>query len=222
MTTHQDALELLMQVPLLASLSRDEVQDLIGQASLRTYRAGTLIMEKGDEASALYVLLSGRVKVFSADDNGKEIVLNELGPGDYLGDLALIEDSTRSASVMTAAPSRFLVIPKASFRAFLMSRPGVALHLLNVLAGRVRKLTDEVERLALRDVYSRLAETLTSRAIEEDGLLVTDALTQRDLAALVGASREMVSRIFKDLKAGGYISLDGKRVVIHRKLPDRW
>ncbi|WP_296808114.1 cyclic nucleotide-binding domain-containing protein [Thiocapsa sp.] len=221
-TMNQETRDILLGIPLFAELGIDRIGDLIDQAALRTYRANTVVMQKGDEASALYVLLSGRVKVFSADDNGKEIVLNELGPGDYLGELALIEDSTRSASVMTVTPSRFLVIPKASFQAYLISRPGVALHLIGALAARVRKLTEEVERLALRDVYSRLADTLQARAVEENGRLITDALTQRDLAALVGASREMISRILKDLKAGGYIALEGKRVVIHRKLPERW
>jgi CRP/FNR family cyclic AMP-dependent transcriptional regulator len=219
---NQEALDVLLQVPLFAGMSEDQVAELIDQAGLRSYRANTVVMQKGDEATALYVLLSGHVKVFASDESGKEIVLNELGPGDYLGELALIEDSTRTASVITVEPSRFLVIPKASFEAFLISRPAVALHLLGALAARIRKLTEEVERLALRDVYSRLVDTLHDRAVDEDGRLITDALTQRDLAALVGASREMVSRILKDLRAGGYISLDGKRIVIHQKLPERW
>jgi CRP/FNR family cyclic AMP-dependent transcriptional regulator len=219
---NRETLDLLSQVPLLAELDADALAALVAQASVRSYRASTVIMEKGDEASALYVVLSGRVRVFSADDKGKEYVLNELGPGDYLGELALIDDCARTASVLTLVPSRFLVIPKASFQAFLTSHPSVAVHLLKALAARVRKLTEEVERLALCDVYGRLANTLSSRAVEEDGRLITGALTQRDLAALVGASREMISRIFKDLKSGGYISLEGKRVVIHRSLPERW
>jgi CRP/FNR family cyclic AMP-dependent transcriptional regulator len=220
---NRETLDLLSQVPLLAGLDPETLGALVAQANMRSYRASTVIMEKGDDASALYVVLSGRVRVFSADDKGKEYVLNELGPGDYLGELALIDDDcTRTASAMTLVPSRFLVIPKASFQAFLTSRPSAALHLLKALAARVRKLTEEVERLALCDVYGRLVDTLAARAVEEDGRFITDALTQRDLAALVGASREMISRIFKDLKAGGYISLDGKRVVIHRQLPERW
>lgn len=219
---NRDTLDLLSQVPLLADLDAEALGALVAQASVRSYRASTVIIEKGDEASALYVVLSGRVRVFSADDKGKEYVLNELGPGDYLGELALIDDCTRTASVLTLVASRFLVIPKASFQAFLTSHPSVAVHLLKALAARVRKLTEEVERLALCDVYGRLANTLNSRAVAEDGRRITDALTQRDLAALVGASREMISRIFKDLKSGGYISLEGKRVVIHRSLPERW
>lgn len=219
---NRETLDLLSEVPLLAGLDPEALGDLVGQATVRSYRASTVIMEKGDEASALYVVLSGRVRVFSADDKGKEYVLNELGPGDYLGELALIDDCTRTASVLTLVPSRFLVIPKTSFQAFLISRPSVSLHLIKALAARVRKLTEEVERLALWDVYGRLVDTLAARAVEEDGRLITDVLTQRDLAALVGASREMISRIFKDLKSGGYISLEGKRVVIHRKLPEHW
>jgi CRP/FNR family transcriptional regulator, cyclic AMP receptor protein len=218
----QEALDALTQVPLFAGLSADELMELTRQASLRTYRKNTLLMEKGDEASVLYVILSGSVKVFSADNKGKEIVLNELGPRDLVGELALIDGSTRTASVMTAATCRCLVLPKSSFQEFLHARPNVALRLLTALAERVRSLTDEVERLALRDVYGRLVDTLNARAVDEDGRLITDALTQRDLAALVGASREMVSRIFKDLKAGGYISLEGKRVVIQRRLPEHW
>jgi CRP/FNR family cyclic AMP-dependent transcriptional regulator len=218
----QEALDVLSQVPLFAGLSADELMVLTRQASVRTYRKNTLLMEKGDEASSLYVILAGSVKVFSADDKGKEITLNELGPQDLVGELALIDDSRRTASVMTTETCRCLVLPKSSFLEFVRARPEVALRLLTVLAERVRRLTDEVERLALRDVYGRLVDTLNGRAVDEDGRLITDALTQRDLAALVGASREMVSRIFKDLKAGGYIALEGKRIVILRKLPDRW
>lgn len=218
----QETLEALSQAPLFAGLVADELSALTRQASLRTYRKDTLLIEKGDEASTLYVILSGSVKVFSADENGKEITLNELGPGDLVGELALIEDSTRTASVITAEACRCVVLRKVSFIEFLHARPEGALRLLSTLAERVRRLTQEVERLALRDVYGRLVDTLNARAVDEGGRLITDALTQRELAALVGASREMVSRIFKDLKAGGYISLEGKRVVILRKLPERW
>jgi CRP/FNR family cyclic AMP-dependent transcriptional regulator len=219
---NQEALDGLLQVPMFAGLLPDEVTALTRQASLRSYRKHTLLMQKGDEASVLYVVLSGRVKAFSTDDNGKEIVLNELGPGDVVGELAVLDGSTRTASVITAESCRCLAIPKAAFQAFLRARPDVALRLLTTLAERVRSLTEEVERLALRDVYGRLADTLSARAVDEDGRLITDPMTQRELAALIGASREMVSRIFKDLKAGGYISLEGKRVVIHRNLPEHW
>jgi CRP/FNR family cyclic AMP-dependent transcriptional regulator len=222
MTMNQEALDTLLRVPMFAGLLPDEVVDLTRQASLRSYRKHTLLMQKGDDANVLYVVLSGRVKAFSTDDNGKEIVLNELGPADVVGELAVIDGSTRTASVITLESCRCLAIPKASFLAFLRARPDVALRLLTTLAERVRGLTEEVERLALRDVYGRLADTLNARAVEEDGRLITDPLTQRELAALIGASREMVSRIYKDLKAGGYISLDGKRVVIHRSLPEHW
>jgi len=221
-TMNQEVLDALAQAPLFADLLPEELSDLTHQATLRTYRKNTLLMQKGDQASALYVLLSGHVKVFSADDDGKEIVLNELGAGELIGELALIADSTRSASVITAETCRCLMLPKTAFQAFLHKRPDVAVRLLTTLAHRVRRLTEEVERLALRDVYGRLADRLTARAVEEDGRLITDPLTQRELAALIGASREMVSRIFKDLKAGGYIALEGKRVVIQRKLPDHW
>ena len=214
--------QMLAQVPVFQDLSADQRDKLLQHAAVRKYRKNTVLMEKGDEANGLYVVLSGAVKVYLADDQGKEYVLNELAPGNYLGELALLEDSTRTASVMTLDESRLLFISKAAFISFLHERPDAAYQLIGSLAARVRELTKEVEKLALRDVYGRLADTLTTRAVEEDGRFITDSLTQQQLASMVGASREMVSRIFRDLKSGGYISLEGKRIVLNRPLPERW
>jgi CRP/FNR family cyclic AMP-dependent transcriptional regulator len=215
-------LEKLSQVPMFRNLSAAHRQKLLRHATVRKYRRNTILMERGDDANGLYVVLSGLVKVYLSDAQGREYVLGELAPGNYLGELALIEDSTRTASAMTLADSRLLFISKAVFKTFIHECPDAAYRLIRSLAARARELTEEVEKLALRDVYGRLAETLQSRAAEENGRLITDRLTQQQLASMVGASREMVSRIFKDLKSGGYISLEGKRIVLHRALPERW
>lgn len=211
-----------MKVPLLAGLSAEELRLLEQHAAVRRYRKQTVVMEKGDEANALYIILSGEVKVFASDSNGKEITLNQLGPGEYVGELAIIDGAARAASVVTLKDSSFLVVQKAAFQTLLAAQPDVAFRLLVHMVGRVRTLTKEIENLALRDVYGRVADTLTARASMENDRLITDAMTQKDIANLTGASREMVSRIFKDLKAGGYIALEGKRVVILRRLPARW
>jgi CRP/FNR family cyclic AMP-dependent transcriptional regulator len=219
---NRDNIDLLMKVPLLSGLSAEELRLLERHAAVRSYRKQTVMIEKGDEANALYIILSGGVKVFASDSNGKEITLNQLGPGEYVGELAIIDGAARAASVVTLEDSSFLVVQKAAFQDLLAARPDVAFRLLVHMVGRVRTLTKEIESLALRDVYGRVADTLTARARMENDRLITDAMTQRDIANLTGASREMVSRIFKDLKAGGYVALEGKRVVILRKLPARW
>jgi len=214
---------MLSNVPLFSGLSEEEQRTIESHAVSRNYRKNTVIIEKGDESASLYVIVSGKVKVYVADDQGKEIVLNIEGPGAHLGELALLGDSRRTASVMTLEDAKFLVITKQAFLACLSKHPGIALNLIRALVGRVRALTNNVSSLALQDVYGRVASTLMQHATEEeDGRLITDKLTQQDIANLVGSSREMVSRIFKDLKAGGYISVEGRRITISRKLPAHW
>lgn len=213
---------MLSNVPLFSGLSEEELQTIESHAVPRNYRKNTVIIEKGDESASLYVIVSGKVKVYVADDQGKEIVLNIQGPGAHLGELALLGDSRRTASVMTLEDAKFLVITKQAFLACLSKHPGIALNLIRALVGRVRALTNNVSSLALQDVYGRVASTLMQHATEQDGTLITNKLTQQDIANLVGSSREMVSRIFKDLKAGGYISVEGRRITITRKLPAHW
>jgi len=213
---------MLSNVPLFTGLSEEDLRTIEAHSVPRNYRKNTVIIEKGDESASLYVIVSGKVKVYVADDQGKEIVLNIQGAGAHLGELALLGDSRRTASVMTLEDAKFLVITKQSFLACLSKHPSIALNLIRALVGRVRDLTNNVSSLALQDVYGRVASTLMQHATEQDGKMITDKLTQQDIANLVGSSREMVSRIFKDLKAGGYISVEGRRITITRKLPAHW
>lgn len=215
-------LTLVRGIPLFESLAEEELENLMTRAPVRRYRSRTMLMEKGDEAHALYVVISGHVRIFADDGNDKEITLNELVPGEYFGELALLEDEPRCASAVTTVDSQLLMISKADFQHFLVSTPNAAFGMIRDLSRKVRALSRDVERLALRDVYGRLSDVLNERAKEEQGRLITDALTQRDLASLVGSSRETISRIFKELKSGGYIALDGKRIVLNRRLPERW
>jgi CRP/FNR family cyclic AMP-dependent transcriptional regulator len=210
------------QVPLFAGLSPEELETIERHAVTKRYRKNTVIIEKGDEANSLYLILEGRVKVYVADEEGKEIVLNEQGPGDHIGELALLGDTLRTASVITLEDSVFLVLTKRSFRQCLDDHPGIALNLLGYLSHRVGQLTEEVSDLALLDVYGRVAKTLIESATEQDGRLVTSRLTHQEIADRVGSSREMVSKILKDLRTGGYVTVEGKQYVINRKLPTRW
>jgi CRP/FNR family cyclic AMP-dependent transcriptional regulator len=214
---------MLDKVSLFSSLSPEELKTLQSHAKPKHYRKNTVIMEKGDESAALYVLVSGKVRVYVADDEGKEVVLNVCDePGAHFGELALLRNTTRTASVMTLEDSQFLIISKQDFLKCLADHPQIALDIIGGLVDQVSALTERVSALALNDVYGRLAATLRDLAREEDGRQITQAITQQELAQMIGASREMVSRIFKELKAGDYIRLEDKRIVINKKLPARW
>jgi CRP/FNR family cyclic AMP-dependent transcriptional regulator len=196
--------------------------ELGGLAAARSFPKNAVIVSEGDDTGSLYVLLSGRVKVFLADANGREVELNRLGPGEYFGEVTL-DGGPRSASVMALEETRCAVVRRAELLGLIERQPELALHMLRRLARRVRALSENVRSLALMDVYGRVARLLLELAEEKDGRLVIDEpLTHKEIAARVGASREMVSRIFSDLAEGGYVGKDGGRLVIVRTPPPRW
>jgi CRP/FNR family cyclic AMP-dependent transcriptional regulator len=205
-----------------AHLDEQALRGLAPGGAVRSFPRNVIVVSEGDPTDSLYVVLSGRVKVFVADENGKELVVNTIGAGDFFGELVL-DGQTRAASVMTLEPSRFFVIPQRDADALLTGNPQFARHLVRKLIGKVRSLTEQVRNLALRDVYSRLVRFLEEQAVEEGGRrVVRERLTQADIAARIGGSREMVSRILSDLSAGGYIAVESKQVVLRRKLPAHW
>jgi CRP/FNR family cyclic AMP-dependent transcriptional regulator len=189
----------------------------------RTYPKHTIILSEGDSSDSLYVILSGKVKVYLNDESGKEAIINYQEAGEYFGELSLIDDSKRSASIMTMEKSTMVIMPKQVFHEVLKSNPDIAIHLLKDMVHRVRTLTDEIKSLALSDVYGRLSKMLLSLARERDGLLIIERhLTQQELANRIGASREMVCRIFKDLIKGGYITAERNHYIINKQLPARY
>ena len=168
-----------------------------------------------------FELFSSPVEVLS-DENGREVQLNQIGPGEYFGEVTL-DGGPRSASVMALEECRCAVVRRAELTAFLERYPEFAQHVVRKLAHRVRVLTESVRSLALMDVYGRVARLLLELAEERDGVLVVgESLTQRDIAARVGCSREMISRIFSDLTDGGYVRREARHLVIVRKPPPRW
>jgi CRP/FNR family cyclic AMP-dependent transcriptional regulator len=206
----------------LDGLTTEEVRALSGHARVQTFPKNAVIINEGDRTDSIFIVASGRVKVLLHGEDGKEVILNIHGPGEYFGELVL-DEGPRSASVATLETSKFYIIKKVDFRRFLSEHPDFAMKLINRLMHRVRALTQNVRSLALLDVYGRVARLLLDLAIEQEGrLVVTEKLTQKDIADRIGSSREMVSRIFKELVAGGYIALENKRIVIAKDLPQRW
>jgi CRP/FNR family cyclic AMP-dependent transcriptional regulator len=200
----------------------DDVATLERHTVRKTYRRNTVIIERGDEANTLFVLIEGRAKAYVSDEEGNEIVLSEMGPGAHIGELALLRNIPRTASVMTLEDSEFLVLTKRSFLECLTGHPKLALNLISDLIERIQLLTQSVSDLALLDVYGRIAKVIADSAEEIDGRRITPRFTHQEIADRVGASREMVSKILRDLKNGGYISSEGKRLILERKLPSKW
>lgn len=205
-----------------AALKDDVLRDIAARGGVKRYAAQTVLINEGDSADSLFIILSGRVKVYAANEAGKEVILTTLGAGEYVGELAL-DGGVRSASVMTLEPTTCAVVAGANLREFIVAHPDFAQHLIINLIRRLRRLTDSVKSLALEDVYSRIVGLLQAMA-QPDGerRVIPQKLTQQDIAEHVGSSREMVSRVFKELTVGGYVAVDAGRIVILKTPPTAW
>ena len=213
---------MLEQVQLFSGLEVADLEAIEGMAVRKHYRRNTVIIEYGDEANTLFLIETGRVKVYRLGEDNKEVIFREIGPGSYFGELALLVGGTRCASVQTLEDSDFLVLTRHSFERIIVGHPQIARILLRDLARRVYQLSDDLGNLALLDVYGRVVKLIENSAVEEGGQLITGKLTQQDIASRVGSSREMVSKILKDLRVGGYVDVDKKRIVLLKRLPTHW
>lgn len=204
-------------------LLKDEVlREIASRGGVKKYPAHAVLITENDDSDSLYIILTGRVKVYASNEAGKEIILTTAGPGEYVGELAL-DGGPRSASVMTLEPTTCAVVTGANLREFIVAHPDFGQHLIVNLIRRVRRLTGSVKSLALEDVYSRVVGLLQSMS-EPEGAhrVVKDRMTQQDIAEHVGSSREMVSRIFKELTIGGYVKVDQGRITILKTPPSAW
>jgi CRP/FNR family cyclic AMP-dependent transcriptional regulator len=199
------------------------LREIARQGGVRSYPAHAIVINEGDSSDTLFIVLSGRVKVYSNNADGKEIVIATHGAGEYVGELAL-DGGVRSASVMTLEPTTCSLVSGANLREFVTAHPAFALHLIHKVIRSVRQATESVKSLALEDVYERVVRLLgeLSDPVADGRRQVRERLTQQDIADRVGASREMVSRIFKDLTTGGYLDVESARIVVVKKLPAAW
>jgi len=205
-----------------ASLS-ESLRALARRGEVRRYRKNTLLIDEGDSGDTLYLILSGRLRSFSASDNGREITYGIYGPGEYLGEMSL-DGGRRSASVVTLEPSVCAVITRTSLEQHIAENPAFAFELMAKIIRRARAATLRAKQLALNDVYGRLSLLLNSLAVPlPDGTRrVDERLTHRDMSSRLGCSREMVSRLMKDLDSGGYVAHQREHLLLLRPLPARW
>lgn len=214
---------MLSNVSIFAELTPGDLETLSRHVVVRKHPKNVIVIAEGDTSDSLYVINSGKVKIYLNDESGKEVILNIQGEGEHFGELALLDEEPRSASVMTLEPTSLAVIRKSDFQQCVLDNPAMALRLLQTLSRRVRDLSDSVRNLALHDVYQRIAHILQQLAEEnDDKFVIRQRLTHQDIANMVGASREMVSKIMKELVIGGYITNEAKQITIEKKLPARW
>jgi CRP/FNR family transcriptional regulator, cyclic AMP receptor protein len=205
-----------------APLRQETLRAIAQSGVVRQFPKQTVLIHDGDAGDSLYILLAGRVKVYASNAAGREVVIDFHGPGECVGEMSL-DGSTRSASVMTVEPTTCAIVNRAHFREFILAHPDFALYLIEKLIHRVRVTTENVKSLALSDVYGRLARLLNALATDIDGsVAVREKLTQQDIADRVGASRDMIGKLMKDLVAGGYLAVEDRTITILRKLPTGW
>jgi CRP/FNR family cyclic AMP-dependent transcriptional regulator len=203
-------------------MDQSDIEMVAAQAVTRQFPKNTVIVSQGDETDSFYVIVQGKVDVFLQNDKGKEIIINTLGLCESFGELAPLGRIPRQASIITTEDSTFGIISRQVFMDTLLVKPSIGMRIIDLLITRIQDLTEEVSSLALEDVYNRVVRVLYKHADEVGDKLVTEKLTQQDIASRVGATREMVHRILKELKTGGYISIEGKHITIEKKLPPGW
>lgn len=211
------------QLPLFEALDQSHRETLARRFVIRHFPKNTIVIHEGDDTNSLYVILEGRVKVYLADEAGKEVTLNTQGAGEYFGEVSLFDEGPRSASVITTEECQFAVMMKQDFIDCLTENPQMSFKIIQGLTHRLRALSENVRSLALMDVYGRVARLLLELAKEQgDTKIIPEKLTHNDIAARVGASPKMVSRIMQELKKGGYIRKAEGRLIIDRPLPAAW
>lgn len=210
------------QEKLIAQLP-PQLARLAARGIVRSYRKNTIILNEGEPGDSLFVLLQGQVKVYATDENGREITYGTIQAGDYFGEMSL-DGGPRSASVMTLEPSLCSLVSRAAVQQHLAEEPSFAFALVTQVIRRARSATETARRMALLDVYGRVIHTLEGQlgpASAQAPVQLTQ-ITHQQIASRVGASREMVSRLLKDLEKGGYVELGIKRITLKKKLPARW
>jgi CRP/FNR family cyclic AMP-dependent transcriptional regulator len=199
------------------------LRPLAQRGAIRSYKKNSVVINEGDVGESLFILLQGRVKVYATDDNGREITYGNIDAGDYFGEMSL-DGGTRSASVITLEPSICSVVTRSSVREHLAVQPDFAMELVTQVIRRARSATETARQMALLDVYGRVISTLESEEGpgRPEAPVLLQQITHQSIASRVGASREMVSRLLKDLEKGGYISMGVKKITLLKKLPARW
>ena len=210
----------LKSVPLFVGFTEDQLRALATMVTRRSAPRGSAIMRAGDPTDSLYIVVSGRLKVMMGEADGKEVILSILGPGEFFGEMGLVDDGPRSATVIAIEPCELLSVSKRAFKKCLVENVEVAMAVLRVVVRRLREADRRIGNLAMLDVIGRVARLLLDLSENVNGRkVVTKRLTKQDIARMVGASREMVSKVMKDLETSGYFEVRGSTIVLRDTIP---
>lgn len=219
--TMLSSLDLIRRVPLFSMLTESQANAVADAVIKRRFKRGEVIVEQGKKSNALFILLNGRARVVTADSRGREVILATLQPGDHIGEMSLIDNEPHSATVRAEVQTDVLMLGRLEFARCLPENSSMAYAVMRGLVQRLRHADRKIESLALMDVYGRVARALLDFAAEgpEGELLIRERISRQDIAKMVGASREMVSRVMKDLEERGFIETqDNGAIVVKERL----
>lgn len=219
--TMLSSLDLIRRVPLFSMLTEPQAAAVAEAVVKRRFKRGEEIVEQGKKSNALFILLNGRARVLTADSRGREVILASLQPGDHIGEMSLIDNEPHSATVRAEVQTDVLMLSRTEFARCLPENTSMAYAIMRGLVQRLRQADRKIESLALMDVYGRVARALLEFATDDGQgeLLIREKISRQDIAKMVGASREMVSRVMKDLEERGFIETqEGGSIVIKERL----
>lgn len=208
----------LRNVPFFAGLSDRELEALADGLEKRTFGKGMIIFHKDSPGDTMYIIESGKVRIFILSESGQEISVNIYGPGDTFGELALLDGLPRSAGAVAVERTVTLTLHRDDFLPHLETYPRMAQSIIEVLSTRLRYTTTYAESLAFLDVYGRVAAKLLELAerygVQKEGIEIELRLTQSELASWVGATRESVNKVLGTFRGQGLIEIEGKKITI--------
>lgn len=218
-------LDLIRRVPLFTMLTPAQAESLAAAVTKKRFKRGEILVEQGKKTNSLYIMLSGRTRVVMTDSKGREVILATLRAGDYLGEMSLIDNEPHSATVIAEQQVDVLALGRETFLQCLMENAALSFAVMHGLVQRLRRASQNISSLALVGVYGRVAKVLLDAALQDEtgGMLIREKVSRQDIAKMVGASREMVSRVMKDFEDQGFIKmLDGGQVrVFERRVHPR-
>ncbi len=214
---NKDMLDYLRAIPLLSHVSEDDLEAIACQMIERRFAKGTVVVEEGLSGDYMYVIRAGRVKVTKASEDGREKIMDFLEAGSFFGEMALLDQAPRSATVRTLEASRLLALSRVAFLDLLTRSPSLSLAVIKVLVQRLRYADEQASSMSFQRVEDRVRSLFERIARPEegcDGALVTPSLTHQQIADMVGTSRETVTRVVKQLKIEGWLQQRGKHYLI--------
>ncbi len=214
-----DEKEMLRSVPIFSELSDQDISSLARLANRRKCPKDSVVFFENEEGDFFFTILEGRIKVTILGDDGREVILSLLGPGDFFGEMALLDQEPRSATAIAVEDTELLSLHRTDFQSVLSDNRSITTGLIKVLTGRLRRANHQISTLALLDVYGRVARVIVDMAREEgrrlkDGRIAFRRATHQEIANRIGTTRETVTRMLKDLERQGLIHVENKELVV--------